>query len=81
MKSETQPVNIVSITHQETATPASEFLLPPLRMSHWRFFLRDEPSVSVFFRAEYTQPEVGSGQQNLKKLPQMPPSGFLSHSG
>jgi hypothetical protein len=42
--------------------------------------------MSVFLRAEYTQPlfidpEVGSGGQNLKKLPQMPASGFLNHSG
>ena len=43
------------------------------------FFLRARVC-RVFLGAEYTQPEVGSGEQNLKKLPQMPASGFLNHS-
>ena len=51
MKSATQPASIDSINHQETATPVIDFLLPPQRLSHCRFFWGVETK-RFFFRAE-----------------------------
>ena len=95
MKSETQTVIIVSIHHQKTTTPPVSFYYPP-RDYHtvgffWgprlkkperckRLFLRDRVC-RFFLRAEYTQPEVGSGEQNLQKLSQIHVRVFLNHSG
>ena len=92
MKSETQPASVVSLNHQETATPATEFLLPPRNCHNVKFFLKTRPELFFWIRA-YCKMSEAEGEWvsvlhksqettiNLKKLPQMPASVFLNHSG